>query len=127
MSPKRTTRPGISWPRMRRGIRIAVTAFGADGALAKTTRLPFGEIPGTVLRDLATMEQFTHGWDLARATGRPADLDPGPTAGLLSQARLAITDAYRGPNGQALFEPACKAPAGARPADQLAAFLGRAV
>ncbi len=109
------------------GIRIAVIAFGADGALAKTTRLPFGEFPGTVLRDLATMEQFTHDWDLARATGRPADLDPGPAAGLLSQARFAVADAYRGLDGQALFGPAREAPAGARPADQLAAFLSRVV
>jgi uncharacterized protein (TIGR03086 family) len=108
-------------------IRIAVTAFGADGALAKTVRLPFGEFPGPVLLSLATMEQFTHGWDLARAIGRSADLDPGLAAGLLSQARLAITDAYRGPDGQALFGPVREAPAGAGPADQLAAFLGRAV
>jgi uncharacterized protein (TIGR03086 family) len=108
-------------------IETAVTAFGADGALAKTIRLPFGEFPGTVLLSLAMMEQFTHGWDLARATGQPMDLDPGLAAGLLSQARLAITDAYRGPDGQALFGPAREAPAGAGPADQLAAFLGRAV
>jgi uncharacterized protein (TIGR03086 family) len=40
-------------------IRIAVAAFGADGALARTIRLPFGEFPGTVLLSLATMEQFT--------------------------------------------------------------------
>jgi uncharacterized protein (TIGR03086 family) len=108
-------------------IRTAVRAFGADGALAKTIRLPFGEFPGTVLLNLATMEQFTHGWDLARAIGRSADLDAGLAAGLLSQARLAISDAYRGPDGQALFGPARKAPAGAGPADHLAAFLGRAV
>jgi uncharacterized protein (TIGR03086 family) len=108
-------------------IRIAVTAFGGGGVLAKTIRLPFGEFPGIVLLNLATMEQFTHGWDLARAIGRPADLDPGPATGLLSQARLVISDAYRGPDGQALFGPAREAPAGAGPADQLAAFLGRAV
>ena len=108
-------------------IRIAVTAFGADGALAKTIRLPFGDFPGIVLLGLATIEQFTHGWDLARAIGRSADLDPGLAAGLLSQARLAISDAYRGPEGQALFGPAREAPAGAGPAAQLAAFLGRVV
>jgi uncharacterized protein (TIGR03086 family) len=108
-------------------IRIVVAAFGADGALDKTIRLPFGEFPGTVLLSLTTMEQFTHGWDLARATGQPTDLDPGLAAGLLSQARLAIPDAYRGPDGQALFGPAREAPAGAGPADQLAAFLGRVV
>jgi uncharacterized protein (TIGR03086 family) len=108
-------------------IRVAVAAFGADGALDRTIRLPFGEFPGTVLLSLATMEQFTHGWDLARATGQPTDLDPALAAELLSQARLAISDAYRGPDGQALFGPARKAPAGAGPADQLAAFLGRVV
>ena len=51
------------------GIPIAVTAFGADGARAKATRPPFSEFPGTVLRDLATMGQFTHGWDPARYPG----------------------------------------------------------
>ena len=108
-------------------IRIAVAAFSADGALDRTVRLPFGEFPGAVLLNLATMEQFTHGWDLARATGQPTDLDPGLAAGLLSQARLAIADAYRGPDGQALFGPAGAVPAGAGPADQLAAYLGRVV
>jgi uncharacterized protein (TIGR03086 family) len=106
-------------------IRIAVAAFGADGALDRTIGLPFGEFPGTVLLSLAAMEQFTHGWDLARATGQPADTDPGLAAGLVSQAKLAIPDAFRGPDGQALFGPAREAPAGAGPADQLAAFLGR--
>jgi uncharacterized protein (TIGR03086 family) len=108
-------------------IQMATAAFDADGALEKTVRLPFGEFPGAALLGLATMEQFIHGWDLARALGHHTDLDPELAADLLSQARLAITDAYRGPDGQALFGPALEAPAGASPADQLAAFLGRSV
>jgi hypothetical protein len=36
-----------------------------------------------------------------------------------------ITDAYRGPDGAALFGPALEPPANAGPAGQLAAFLGR--
>jgi uncharacterized protein (TIGR03086 family) len=108
-------------------IRVAVAAFGATGALDRTIRLPFGEFPGVVLLGLATIEQFTHGWDLARAIGRPADLDPGLAAELLSLARLAVADAFRGPDGQALFGPARGAPAGAGPVDELAAFLGRVV
>jgi hypothetical protein len=55
------------------------------------------------------------------------DLDRGLATGLLSQARLAITDAYRGPGGKTLFGPARETPTGAGPADQLAAFLGRPV
>lgn len=57
---------------------------------------------------------------------RPADLNPGLAAGLLSQARLAITGAYRAPDGQALFGPAREAPAAA-PVGQFAAFLGWAM
>jgi uncharacterized protein (TIGR03086 family) len=79
------------------------------------------------LRDLAATEQFTHGWDLARAIGYSADLDPELASWLLSLARPAISDAFRGPDGQAMFGPATEAPAGAGPADQLAAFLGRRV
>jgi uncharacterized protein (TIGR03086 family) len=108
-------------------IRMAVAAFAAEGALDKTITLPFGEFPGAVLRDLAAMEQFAHGWDLARAIGQATDLDPELAAGLLSRARLTIPDSLRGPDGAALFGPATEAPAGAGPADQLAAFLGRRV
>jgi uncharacterized protein (TIGR03086 family) len=68
-------------------IRIATAAFSAEGALDKTVRLPFGDFPGTILRDLAAMEQFTHGWDLARAIGYPADLDPELASWLLVRAR----------------------------------------
>ncbi|MGD0706021.1 MAG: TIGR03086 family metal-binding protein [Trebonia sp.] len=108
-------------------IRIAVAAFEADGALGRTVRLPFGEFPGTVLLGLAAMEQFAHGWDLARAIGQPTDLDPALASGLLGQARLAVSDALRGPDGQALFGPAVAVPDSAGPADQLAGFLGRPV
>ena len=76
---------------------------------------------------MAATEQFTHGWDLARAAGQHTDLDPELAAELLGVARLAITDDFRGPDGQALFGPVREASAGASPADQLAAFLGRAV
>jgi uncharacterized protein (TIGR03086 family) len=106
---------------------IAVTAFAAEGALDKTIQLPFGEFPGVVLRDLAATEQFTHGWDLARAIGLTADLDPVLADRLLGRARLVITDAYRGPDGQAFFGLATEAPAGAGAAARLAAFLGRRV
>jgi uncharacterized protein (TIGR03086 family) len=107
------------------GIRIVVAAFEAYGVLSRTVRLPFGEFPGAVVLGMAAMEQFTHGWDLARATGYRTDLDPGLATELLAQARPAITGAYRGVDGQALFGPVVEAPAGAGPADQLAAFLGR--
>jgi uncharacterized protein (TIGR03086 family) len=108
-------------------MQLAVAAFEADGVLEKTVVLPFGEFSGAVLRGFAANDQFMHGWDLARAIGHHTDLDQGLATALLSQSRIAITDALRGPEGVAPFGPVRAAPAGSAPADQLAAFLGRSV
>ena len=108
-------------------IAIATSAFETEGVLAKTFGLDIGEFTGAALLGLAATEQFTHGWDLARAIGHHTDLDPELAGELLTGARLAVSDAFRGPDGVALFGPATQAPAGASPADRLAAFLGRRV
>jgi uncharacterized protein (TIGR03086 family) len=108
-------------------IDAALTAFGAAGVLARTIVLPFGEFSGAGLMGMVARDQFTHGWDLARAIGYPTDLDPGLAGELLVRARAEILDAYRGPEGEAIFGPVVQAPAGACAADRLAAFLGRAV
>jgi len=109
-------------------IRIACAAFTDEGALEKVVRMEQGEFPGVMLLGFAAADQFTHGWDLARAIGLPtAELDPELAEGLLAQARFAVTDAYRGPDGEAVFGPERPARAGAGPADRLAAFLGRSV
>jgi uncharacterized protein (TIGR03086 family) len=108
-------------------IQIAVAAFDAEGALEKMVMVPFGEFPGVVLRGFAALDQFAHGWDLARAIGHHTDLDPGLATVLLGQSKIGITDALRGPDGHAPFGPVREAPAGSGPADQLAAFLGRPV
>jgi uncharacterized protein (TIGR03086 family) len=111
----------------RESIRVVLSAFAADGVLDRTVKLPFGEFSGAELRGLAANDQFTHGWDLARATGQSTALDSELAADLLDQARAVITEAYRGPDGVGLFGPVQEAPAGASAADRLAAFLGRTV
>jgi len=108
-------------------IAIATSAFETEGVLERTFRLDLGEFTGAALVGLAATEHFTHGWDLARALGIRSDLDPELASELLGTARYAITDAYRAADGMALFGPAAQAPAGASPADELAAFLGRRV
>jgi uncharacterized protein (TIGR03086 family) len=109
------------------GIKGALAAFGTEGALGKTVTLPWGEFSGTALLWLAINDQFVHGWDLARALGHNTDLDPGLADELLVRDHAWITDAYRGPHGAGLFGPPVQAPAGASPADRLAAFLGRSM
>lgn len=109
------------------GAKNSVAAFGKQGALEKNVKLPFGEFPGSAFLGLATTDTLVHGWDLAKAIGQPTDLNPALSSQVLENAKKTIPDAFRGPDGKAPFGPACDAPADAPPADQLAAFLGRAV
>ena len=66
-------------------------------------RLPFGELPGSVYVNIATVDTFAHGWDLAKATGQSTDLDPELAAKLLAFSQVALPDAFRGPDGEAPF------------------------
>jgi uncharacterized protein (TIGR03086 family) len=103
-----------------------VATFQADGALEKTVKLPFGQFPGAAFMGLAVTDTFQHAWDLAKATGQDTNLAPELAAGILTQAKASIPDAFRGAEG-APFGQAQEAPAGASAADQLAAFLGRQI
>jgi uncharacterized protein (TIGR03086 family) len=101
-------------------------ALDAEGALDKMYTLPFGTMPGTAVLGLAVTDTFTHGWDLAKATGQSTDLDPTLATNALEQAKMMIMPAIRGPE-PAPFGPEQTAPEGATAADKLAAFLGRTV
>ena len=108
------------------GSRLATAAFSADGALDKTMKLPFGELPGARVLQIAALDNFAHGWDLARATGQSTDLDAGLAEELLVAARENIPDAIRG-DEPAPFAKEVAVPASAPAADRLAGFLGRTV
>ena len=105
----------------------AVAAFGADGAMEKMLTLPFGTLPGAAVVGMATTDSFTHGWDLARASGQSTDLDPALAELLLERSKQFIQPSFRGPDGQAPFGPEVAVPESAPMADRLAGFLGRQV
>jgi uncharacterized protein (TIGR03086 family) len=71
------------------------------------------------------IEMLVHGWDLARATGQSTDLLPDVATALLPSVRAIYGDLPRTPGGS--FAAQVDTPAAATPADQLAAFLGRAL
>jgi uncharacterized protein (TIGR03086 family) len=104
-----------------------VAAFSADGAMERMMRLPFGELPGAVYVNIAAVDTFAHGWDLAKATGQSTDLDPELAAHFLAFSEAALPDAFRGPEGQAPFGRRATVSESASMADRLAAFLGRQV
>lgn len=107
------------------GVAASLAAFAAAGAQERIVKLPFGELPGSVFMGIATNDMFVHGWDLAKATGQPTDLDADLATQLLAQGQAFISDDFRGGDGQAPFGAELDAPASASAADRLAAFLGR--
>lgn len=104
------------------GTKQAAAAFAAPGAQEKIIKLPFGEFSGAAFMGIATLDTFTHAWDLAKATGQSTDLDPALAVQLLEQAKASIPDQFRGAEPMP-FGPAQSG--GVTAADQLAAFLGR--
>jgi hypothetical protein len=74
---------------------------------------------------IASIDTFTHGWDLAKATDQSTDLDAALSAQLLGIAQAALPDSFRGPDGQAPFGLPVDVPDSDCMADQLAGFMGR--
>jgi uncharacterized protein (TIGR03086 family) len=107
------------------GSARAVRAFAADGAMERIMHMPFGDLPGAVFVYIACGDTFTHGWDLAKATGQSTDLDPETATQLLEIVSPMLPDEFRGQDGVAPFGPRLEAPAGATAADKVAAFMGR--
>jgi uncharacterized protein (TIGR03086 family) len=54
----------------------AAGAFEAPGALDAPCAVSYGPVPGSVYAGHRLVDVLIHGWDLATATGQPADLDP---------------------------------------------------
>jgi uncharacterized protein (TIGR03086 family) len=100
----------------------AALAAAAGDALTRLHLTPLGEMPGPALAGFTTLDILVHGWDLATATGQPADLDGRLAAHVLAFAEqaLATPESRAGRIGPAL-PPAEGAPV----TDRLAAFLGR--
>ena len=103
----------------------ALAAFRTDGALSRVVTLPFGDMPGEAFANIATGDAFVHGWDLAKATGLPADLDPQFATEILVAVTPMLPDQMRGEDGKAPFGPIVEVPPDASPTDKLAGFLGR--
>jgi uncharacterized protein (TIGR03086 family) len=100
----------------------ALAAAGEGDTLTRMHVTPLGEMPGPVLAGFTTLDIAVHGWDLARATGQPADLDGRLAAHVLAFAEQALaTPETRGPR----IGPARPVPDGAPVTQRLAAFLGR--
>jgi uncharacterized protein (TIGR03086 family) len=100
----------------------ALAAAAAGDALTRVHVTPLGDMPGPVLAGAITLDMLVHGWDLAVATGQPADLDGRLAAHVLGFAEqaLATPEARDG-----RMDPPLAVAADAPVTQRLAAYLGR--
>jgi uncharacterized protein (TIGR03086 family) len=99
----------------------ALRAWRTPGVLDRVVEAGPGPMPGRVLASINLLDTATHTWDLAVATGQPAEL-PGPVAAAAMEAsRTIVTEELR----PGRFAPEQAPPEGASPTQRLAAFLGR--
>ena len=107
----------------RKSAAAVSAAWQGPGYFNKTVTLPIGDVPGIVAVTMHTVETIVHGWDLATATGQPAELSPELHA-IAWEGTKDIGDELRGPGRP--FGPALEAPPGASDTVRLMAWLGRA-
>jgi uncharacterized protein (TIGR03086 family) len=101
----------------------AMLAFEQPGALEKTVKLPFGEMPGGVAINIAVFDVLTHAVDIARASGQTVD-DTELIETALAFGRQMIGPELRIPG---VFDPEQPVAGDAPPEDRLLAFAGRKI
>lgn len=95
-----------------------------DALLAADVTAPWGRVAGHAAIWGYLNETLVHGWDLAAATGQPAEADPALAEAALAVARRAIPASPRG--GHVPFGAVVEPAAGAGPTERLANWSGRA-
>ena len=99
-----------------------VEAFRAPGALDRPVSVPFGTVPGEMALHLRIVEVLTHGWDLARATGRTVSFPDDVVEQEIAFSRRALPMI---PPERAPFAPSHPVADDAAPLHRLVALLGR--
>lgn len=95
-----------------------------DAALQRTVTVPPGQaVPGAVALGHYVVEYLVHGWDLATATGQPAEAPADVATRALVAAQRAIPAEPR--QAPLPFGPVQTPPTDAGPTRCLAAWLGR--
>ncbi len=98
-----------------------LAAFGQEGVLDRTFHGPLGAATGAERLQIRLYDLLAHGWDVAQATGQPAQLPEDAAEQALAFAQGQLPDESR----PGRFAPAVLVDPGASALDRLVAFLGR--
>jgi uncharacterized protein (TIGR03086 family) len=118
--------PDDDWGRAYEEAIDAMWPAWRDGSdvLDRKVRAPFGEVPGRAAVMAYTSETLVHGWDLAVATGQPAEADPAVVTPVLALMQRFLPAEPRG--GHIPFAAPVPPREGAGPTERLANWCGRA-
>jgi uncharacterized protein (TIGR03086 family) len=106
----------------RAAAKRALAAWADPARLTAEFTVPWGTVPGRVALTGYGQEQLMHGWDLARATGQPTELDPDLASWVLEFAQRALS---AGSRQGVPFGPVVPVPDDAGVYARLAGWLGR--
>jgi uncharacterized protein (TIGR03086 family) len=95
----------------------------AAADLSRPVTAPWGTVPAGLAVGGYLQEAVTHGWDLAVATGQPAEADEDLADAALAAARRALPAQPRG--GHIPFGPVVESAPDATPTQQLVNWTGR--
>lgn len=116
-----TTSPGSAFSDFVQAADALQARLADPGAAAGIAHHPAGDVTGGDLAGYAMLEWILHGWDLSRATGQDAIINPG-LATAIYEAILPDAERLR---RRGAFGPAIPVPADAPITDRLLALLGR--
>jgi uncharacterized protein (TIGR03086 family) len=113
---------GDDWPgAYREAADSLLRAWGRDGALDATVKLPFGDFPASWFVGQQITDLVVHGWDVAKATGESTEFDPELARLALDWGKENLRPEFRGRD----FGPEVAVPERAPLHDRLAGFFGR--
>jgi uncharacterized protein (TIGR03086 family) len=99
-----------------------LSAMNEPGRLEGKVESPFGEMPAAKAARFAFVNQLTHGWDLATATGQASTIPASLLEAADRVARREFSGIQRRPE---FFAPEVQVSDAATPTERFVAFLGR--
>jgi uncharacterized protein (TIGR03086 family) len=98
--------------------------WGTEGVLEAMHTSPFGELPGAVIINFATIDALAHAWDLSSSVGRPVEFEPRAIPSASAVVEATCTDGAR---AMGLIKAATETPADATDTERLMAAAGRTI
>ena len=100
----------------------AMALWRNDGVIDAIHSTPFGDLPGAVVINFATVDAIMQAWDLSASVGHPIEFSPDALPAISAVVEATCTDEVR---AGGLIQSATEPPADASATERLVAAAGR--